>query len=348
MGAPIVLVAINYRLNVFGSITSRELREEARVSGEAHVPNLGLHDQRLALQWIQSNIYSFGGDSGRVTLCGESAGALSILCHLKAGIPLFYQAMIQSPPLLRLRSLQTAQAAFDKLVESAGVPAEAQGAEKIKALRSLSAEQLVNIFDGSFSTPIEDPDWFKPYNEGEDDPIRFWVDVPPWCSRIILGNTQEETALMLATAPDLTVEHTIAFATMLDPNVFIPEFLRTMPQTKHDLIAWSSEQAFIKPLMTFLSDVMVQHSQTQLFVYRINCPDPFPGDLQGYTWHSYGIPFTFNQPACRVYPELLRLQNSMTSAILMFLHGKDPWQCFNKTQAIRHWTSMGEELIAVR
>lgn len=168
--APIVLVTVNYRLNVLGFISSVELREEARAMGQTHVPNLDLHDQRLALQWIQSNIRFFGGDPARVTLCGESAGGLSVLCHLKAGIP-------------------------------------------------------------------------------------------------------------------------------------------------------------------------------QLFVYRIDCPDPFPGDLEGYSWHSYGIPFTFNQPPCRTRSRLLALQNSVTSAFLTFLHGSEPWPLFNQTQAIRHWTCFGEELI---
>ncbi|RSL63829.1 hypothetical protein CEP53_004297 [Fusarium sp. AF-6] len=46
--------------------------------------NLGLHDQRLALRWVRENIYLFGGDPTKVTIQGESSGALSIGYHLLA------------------------------------------------------------------------------------------------------------------------------------------------------------------------------------------------------------------------------------------------------------------------
>lgn len=46
--------------------------------------NAGLLDQRLAMRWVQDNIEAFGGDPARVTLYGESSGAISIGFHLIA------------------------------------------------------------------------------------------------------------------------------------------------------------------------------------------------------------------------------------------------------------------------
>jgi len=66
-------------------------------------PNLGLYDQRLALEWVKNNIDKFGGDANQLTLMGESAGAGSIVHQLvwdkdaKGPNATFQKAILQSP-----------------------------------------------------------------------------------------------------------------------------------------------------------------------------------------------------------------------------------------------------------
>ncbi|KAK5993902.1 Lipase 5 [Cladobotryum mycophilum] len=72
----IIAISFNYRTNIFGFPNSPDIPLKER--------NLGLYDQRLAIQWVQTNAAAFGGNSSKVTLWGESAGSMSIDAHLQA------------------------------------------------------------------------------------------------------------------------------------------------------------------------------------------------------------------------------------------------------------------------
>ncbi|KAL1311459.1 hypothetical protein AAFC00_004404 [Neodothiora populina] len=77
MDQPTIMVTINYRLAGWGFLAGEAFKNEGLL-------NLAIQDQRLALRWIQENIEAFGGDKSRVTIQGESAGAISIGYHMLA------------------------------------------------------------------------------------------------------------------------------------------------------------------------------------------------------------------------------------------------------------------------
>ncbi|CAL8068472.1 unnamed protein product [Orchesella dallaii] len=89
MDEPVILVTFNYRLGVFGFLST----------GDDVIPgNNGLKDQVLAFKWIQKNIKEFGGDPNKVTIFGVSAGGASVHYHLLSPLSkgLFHRAIIQS------------------------------------------------------------------------------------------------------------------------------------------------------------------------------------------------------------------------------------------------------------
>lgn len=70
----VVVVSVNYRLNMFGFPGSPAAPRQ----------NLGILDQRLALEWVRDNIAAFGGDPRRIVLFGQSAGSSAVDMHAYA------------------------------------------------------------------------------------------------------------------------------------------------------------------------------------------------------------------------------------------------------------------------
>ena len=90
----IVVVTVNYRLNVFGFLCHPELTAE-----HPEAPgNFGFLDQQAATRWVKRNIAAFGGDPENITIGGQSAGGMSVSAQMTcpANQRLFQRAIIQS------------------------------------------------------------------------------------------------------------------------------------------------------------------------------------------------------------------------------------------------------------
>ena len=151
-GQGVVVVTVNYRLGALGYLAHR-----AFVGADPAAPgagNYGLLDQIAALDWLQANAAAFGGDPGRVTIFGESAGGVSV-CALLAS-PLargrFHAAVMQSgacrDALARLdgaRPLPPALAQGDRFSAAAGC---VDAADEAACLRALDAAAVLATLPG--------------------------------------------------------------------------------------------------------------------------------------------------------------------------------------------------------
>jgi|HubBroStandDraft_2_1064218.scaffolds.fasta_scaffold08140_5 para-nitrobenzyl esterase len=145
----VIFVSFNYRLGRFGFFAHPALSAEKPGGSLA---NYAIMDQIAALEWVRRNIVVFGGDPGNVTICGESAGGMSIhiLMTAPAAAGLFQKAIVQSgggrTSLLRGRPLagaaNSAEAVGVAFAKQAGI--EGTDAQALRNLRALPAQSVVN------------------------------------------------------------------------------------------------------------------------------------------------------------------------------------------------------------
>lgn len=151
----IVVVTVNYRLNIFGFFAHPELSAEASYKGSG---NYGLLDQNAALKWVQKNIRVFGGDPKKVTIAGESAGSISVSAQMASPLSkgLIAGAIGESgaginPTLspVPLAEAEKTGADFAKNI----------GAKSLAELRAMSTQEIYEYYQASkrfgFSTVID-------------------------------------------------------------------------------------------------------------------------------------------------------------------------------------------------
>ncbi|KAF7299717.1 Carboxylic ester hydrolase [Mycena chlorophos] len=143
LGEPVVYVSMNYRLSAFGFLASKEVRA-------AGVGNLGLQDQRQALRWIQKYIGAFGGDPTKVTIWGESAGAISVASHMITNggntEGLFRAAFMESGSPVPTGPLENGQKYYDAIVEQVGC---SSASDTLACLRTVPYASLKAAQDAS-------------------------------------------------------------------------------------------------------------------------------------------------------------------------------------------------------
>ena len=153
----VVVVSMNYRVNVFGWLAHPELTQE---SSQHASGNYGSLDQLAAIKWVKNNIAGFGGDPDKITLWGQSGGSRSV------------NFLIASPLTRGLVRAAIAQShtSFGRMTtlkegEQNGVEfMKAAGKTSLADLRAMSSEDVFKVFQqrsGGLSGAIVDG-WFLP------------------------------------------------------------------------------------------------------------------------------------------------------------------------------------------
>ncbi|KAJ3856797.1 esterase 1 [Lentinula lateritia] len=171
-GTPIVYVNFNYRLGPLGFPQGQE-------AADRKVLNLALHDQIAALTWVQENIGAFGGDKNKVTVFGESAGAIMTAVQLlNPSFSMFARAAILesgSAASALTFDAQHRQVDWDNFV--AGVPGCAELSGTRNTFSCLQSVNTTAITSGLLTAQSEIPELF-PWSPTIDGEGGFMPELP--------------------------------------------------------------------------------------------------------------------------------------------------------------------------
>jgi para-nitrobenzyl esterase len=310
----VVVVTINYRLGVLGFLRLEHLLgdDDDRFAGSA---NNGLRDQVAALRWVRDNIAGFGGDPGRVTIFGESAGGMSVasLMATPAADGLFHGAIAQSGAGENVLTVDEAERITAEVLERLGIPRDETGAERmldvpIEAL--LEAQTEVEVAELTTRPGREQRQRgqrflklpFEPVVDGDLLPQRPLEAVRQGSGAgipLVVGTTADEWNLfMLQEGGELPDDQLRTRAGKLvdgDPAEVdrMLELYREARPAASNRDVWAAiltDHVFRMPAVR-LAEAQLPHAPVSM--YRFDYPSTAFGGLAG-ACHSIDVPFVFD------------------------------------------------------
>ncbi|GAB7045050.1 carboxylesterase/lipase family protein [Catenuloplanes indicus] len=288
----VVCVTINYRLQAEGFLHTGD-------DGS----NVGLLDQIAALEWVRDNIASFGGDPAKVTVAGQSAGAMSIaaLLAMPTAEGLFRGAITQSGAAWHTLDARTGLRVAGLLAAELGVAPERAAIAAVPPGRVLAATERVAAAIGS---PAE---WghvavtglpFAPVVDGTVLPRHPLDAIADGASRgvaLLTGTTAEEARLPLVASGAIThldEAAAVAGAARFGVHAATVAAACAKPGVSPGdvLAAIVTEHAYTRPAVQLAE---ARGADAPTWMYRFDHRSAAAGGLLGAA-HAVDIPFVFD------------------------------------------------------
>jgi para-nitrobenzyl esterase len=325
-----VVVTFGYRVGPFGFLAHPELTAESPHHSSG---NYGLLDQIAALRWVRKNIAAFGGDPARVTVAGQSAGAVSVSLLVASPLAkgLFSRAIAQSGGLFE--PVEVAPAYYLTSAEKTGEAyAQSLGAKSLADLRAMPATTLLGGLAGAVSHPIIDADVLPlpPYDAYVE---RKQNDVP-----ILVGSNADEAKSLIPDVSNIrakSFEQDIWQSWSQFPRSLLPSSLLAAYPHQDDAQARKARLAFERDLrfgwdMWAWARLQAIKSRRPAYYYHFTEEPPFPAGSVYQDWgpsHFAELWYMFDhldQQPWKWSRADRSLSNAMASYWINFARSGDP------------------------
>ncbi|QLH71619.1 carboxylesterase/lipase family protein [Rhodopseudomonas palustris] len=347
----VVVVSINHRLNLLGSLFTGEFPEElSPASG-----NLSVLDQIAALKWVRDNAAAIGGDAGNVTIFGQSGGAakVAVLLGAPAAKGLFHRAVIQSAsgawrlatPESAARSAHALLAQFDLTARNAGKLREIPADKLVAAIVQVAAKTGVADFRPTLDNLVFKQHPFDPAASAVSE------DIP-----LLIGTTADEATFFLAgdqrnfsLGADQVRARIKKFIGLDDAatDKLIRAYRDILPESSPSelLIAVAGDYNYVLPTL-LVADRKAAQGKAPVYAYRFDWRSPARDGVLG-SPHTAEVPFIFGTldaaaPLIGDSPDRLNVRDRIGEIWASFARSGRP-----TTKAIAEWKPYrGEERTA--
>ena len=329
----VVVVSINYRLNVFGFLATPEMQKEDQ---NGSVGSYGSLDQVAAIKWVHDNVAAFGGDPENVTIFGESAGGWSVCTMLATPLNrgLIHRAILESGGCMASAGLEKGFAQGRLTAERLGCPPG-----DLECLRRLPAKTVLKKGTGG---QLEGFVWV-PHHDGyllSDTPLSMiragnYNRIP-----FMAGSNKNEVDVVLNVMSDLRRAQPADYETLMKKYLGVNDAEAARLTRLYPLADYENTKKAFGRLATdaglgcptYLGLLAAAGGPPKTFYYRFD----FDGMILGKTLgavHSMEIPFVFNaldrKPTSMLYPrkvkpEIQELARTMQGYWLNFAKTGDP------------------------
>ncbi len=289
----VVVVTVNHRLNIFGYLYLAQFDSSRyKYSG-----NVGMLDLVLALQWIQSNIKFFSGDSSNITIIGQSGGGAK--CATLMGMPaasgLFHKVLTMSGQQLTGRKKEAATKTAIEVIQILNI-----SPDSLKQLEKIPPQQLLTTIKGKYFGPVTDGvahlrDPFDP------DASPLTLHIP-----MIMGNTRFETTSLIGLGDTITfnlewedvpqkvIQHVQQFIGNLKADSLVQLYRQWYPHfSPSDVFFAITTAARSWRSMIIQAERRARYAHAPTYVYLFDWNSPV-NNYKLRSAHGMDIPFFFN------------------------------------------------------
>lgn len=337
----VIVVTINYRINVFGFLAHPELTKD-----QPEAPtNFGHLDQQAGLRWVIRNIEAFGGDPQNITIAGQSAGGGSVLsqmtCPTNQGAfqkAVIMSGMFRSPygdkMLGKPRSLTEAEEDGEKFIEFLGVT-NMEEARKLDAFYVCSQYSQYRRTHEWVGSVVDHKFCFG-------DPVQLLMENKYIKVPIMMGNTSDEFLSSIFAEDEEQFKNKVDAVFKEEKDLFLsfPEATKKLDATHYAPV--SAIECLMK---TFLVKNSENKNKNHCYYYR------FDADIPGYdnpgAFHSVDLWFFFEtlakcwRPFKGNHYDLSRL---MCNYFTNFIKNGDPNGCDADGACMPTWKSYNKDI----